>query len=174
MDWKDEEGPTVDELAQRLRQYEESLASSLILAVERLPDILAEKRSQEFQRFADKFGRPPVRTNTSALRRRYSSGQERGERRYIPRDTLWFYLLDYREDMKKWDGKPTSVLDVRVRELRGKTIRCEGSSRKNAASVPGGQCEWCGRQSGRAGLPPDPMRRNSNPFLQKVSGESYG
>ena len=49
VDWKDEEGPTVDELARQLRQYEESLSSSLVLAVEKLPDILAEKLSQEFQ-----------------------------------------------------------------------------------------------------------------------------
>ncbi|GAB0203419.1 hypothetical protein GRJ2_002807500 [Grus japonensis] len=34
MDWKSEEAPTVDEVAGRLRQYEESLSSSLILAVE--------------------------------------------------------------------------------------------------------------------------------------------
>ena len=172
VDWKDEEGPTVDELARRLRQYEESLTSSLVAAVEKLPDILADKWSQEFQRFEDKFGRPPVRTNTSAIRRRYSSGQERGERRYVPRGTLWFYLLDHGEDMRKWDGKPTSVLDARVRELRGKTTTNEGSSRKMVASASSEHCERCGRPSGRADLTPDSMKRNSNPFLQ-VSGESY-
>ncbi|GAB0208869.1 hypothetical protein GRJ2_003352600 [Grus japonensis] len=36
MDWKSEEAPTVDEVAGRLQQYEESLSSSLILAVEKL------------------------------------------------------------------------------------------------------------------------------------------
>ncbi|GAB0206467.1 mitochondrial enolase superfamily member 1 [Grus japonensis] len=43
MDWKDEEAPTVDEVAGQLWQYEESLSSSLVSAVEKL--------SQEFQQF---------------------------------------------------------------------------------------------------------------------------
>ncbi|GAB0209705.1 hypothetical protein GRJ2_003436200 [Grus japonensis] len=36
IDWKSEEAPTVDEVAGRLRQYEENLSSSLISAVEKL------------------------------------------------------------------------------------------------------------------------------------------
>ncbi|GAB0207692.1 hypothetical protein GRJ2_003234900 [Grus japonensis] len=36
IDWKSEEAPTVDEVAGRLRQYEESLSSSLVSAVEKL------------------------------------------------------------------------------------------------------------------------------------------
>ena len=75
--------------------------------------------------------------------------------------------------MMKWDRKPTSVLDARVRELQGKTNTNEGSSRKIAASGSSEHCERCGRQSGRADLTPDPVRRDSNPFLQQVSGESY-
>ena len=74
--------------------------------------------------------------------------------------------------MRKWDGKPTSALDAWVRELRGKTTTNEGSSRKMVASASSEHCERCGRQSGRADLTPDSMKRNSNPFLQ-VSGESY-
>ncbi|CAM9975228.1 unnamed protein product, partial [Bubo scandiacus] len=45
MDWREEEGPTVNELAHRLRQHEESLSSSLVTAVEKL--------SQEFQQFKE-------------------------------------------------------------------------------------------------------------------------
>ena len=122
----------------------------------------------------DRSYSPPVRTSITAIRSKHSSAQEREHRRYTPRGTLWFYLRDHGEDMRKWDGKPTSVLDAWVRELRGKTITNEGSSRKIAASASSEHCEWCGRrQSGRADLTPDPMRRNSNPFLQQVSGESY-
>ena len=36
VDWKGKEAPTVDEVAVRLRQYEESLSSSLVSAVEKL------------------------------------------------------------------------------------------------------------------------------------------
>jgi len=36
VDWKGEEAPTVDEVAVRLRQYEESLSSSLVSVVEKL------------------------------------------------------------------------------------------------------------------------------------------
>jgi len=43
VDWKGEEAPRVDEVAVRLRQYEESLSSSLVSAVEKL--------SREFQQF---------------------------------------------------------------------------------------------------------------------------
>jgi len=36
VNWKGKEAPTVDEVAVRLRQYEESLSSSLVSAVEKL------------------------------------------------------------------------------------------------------------------------------------------
>lgn len=74
--------------------------------------------------------------------------------------------------MKKWDGKPTSVLDAWIRELQGKMITNGGSSRRIAAPVSGGQCERCARWSERANLTPDPMRRNSNNsslFSQEVA-----
>ncbi|GAB0209563.1 hypothetical protein GRJ2_003422000 [Grus japonensis] len=61
MDWKSEEAPTVDEVAGRLRQYEESLSSSLILAVEKL--------SWEFQQFREDMSySAPVRTSILAIR----------------------------------------------------------------------------------------------------------
>ncbi|KAK4810737.1 hypothetical protein QYF61_007711 [Mycteria americana] len=98
--WKDGEGPTVDEVASQLREYQE----------------------------------------------------KRGFRGHTPRGTLWFYLRDHGEDMRKWDGKPTSTLEARVHELQGKTIAKGGSSRKIAALVSSGQFP---RQSKRADLTPD-------------------
>ncbi|GAB0206672.1 hypothetical protein GRJ2_003132800 [Grus japonensis] len=60
MDWKGEEAPTVDEVAGRLRQYEESLSSSLVSAVEKL--------SREFQQFREDMSySPPVRTSISVF-----------------------------------------------------------------------------------------------------------
>lgn len=72
--------------------------------------------------------------------------------------------------MKKWDENPTSTLEAQVHELQEKTITNGGSSRKVASPLSSGQFS---RQSGRADRTPDPMERNSNLYLQEVSGESY-
>ncbi|KAK4830950.1 hypothetical protein QYF61_014409 [Mycteria americana] len=170
MTWKDREEQMVDELAGKLRQYKESLSSSLracVSAVEKLPDMLAEKLSREFQQFkedtscshllsqmdyqdgsqcglrlvwgGEEHTATPVRTSISAIRSQRPSAQERGCSGYTPRATLWFYLRDHGEDMRKWDGKPTSALEARVRELQGKPVTQAGSSRKIAAPVSSGQ-----------------------------------
>ena len=102
----------MDEVAVRLRQYEESLSSSLVSAVDKLVKRLEKNMSYS----------PSVRASVSAIRGKRFSAQEREYRGYTPRGTLWFYLHDHGEDMRKWDGKPTSSLEARVRELRGKTI----------------------------------------------------
>ncbi|KAK4810980.1 hypothetical protein QYF61_014452 [Mycteria americana] len=113
--WKDRDGPTVNEAATNLREYEESISSSLVSAVEKL--------SQEFQRFKEDMSySPPIRTSVSAIRSQRSSAQERGYRGYTPRGTLWFYLCDHGEDMRKWDGKPTSTLEARVHPQEYKAL----------------------------------------------------
>ncbi|KAM9591231.1 uncharacterized protein ACIBXB_006104 [Morphnus guianensis] len=148
MTWKDEEALTVDEVARQLQQYKENLSSSNL--------------SQDVQQFKEDMSYcPPVRTNVSAIRSERSSAQEREYRRYTPRGALWFYLCDHGEDMRKWDGKPTSVLNARVRELRGKTTTKGDSTRKNAAPVS--------KQSRRADLISDPLEGTSEPILQEVS-----
>ncbi|GAB0206814.1 ubiquitin carboxyl-terminal hydrolase 4 [Grus japonensis] len=105
MDWKSEEAPTVDEVAGRLRQYEESLSSSLVSAVEKLSWTIQQYRE-------DMSYSLPVQTSILAIRSKYSSDQERGYRGNTPRGTLWFYLCDHGEDMRKWDGKTISVLQA--------------------------------------------------------------
>ncbi|GAB0208295.1 hypothetical protein GRJ2_003295200 [Grus japonensis] len=61
INWKSEEAPRVDEVAGRLRQYEESLSSSLVSAVEKL--------SQKFQQLEENLSySPPVQTSISATR----------------------------------------------------------------------------------------------------------
>ncbi|KAK4816276.1 hypothetical protein QYF61_014348 [Mycteria americana] len=115
LNWKDRDGPTVGEAASQLQEYKESISSSLASAVEKL--------SQKVQQLKeDRSYFPPVQTSISAIRSQHSSAQERGYRGYIPQGTLWFYLCDCGEDMRKWDEKPTSTLDVWVHELQGKTI----------------------------------------------------
>jgi len=64
----------------------------------------------------------------------------------MPRGTLWFYLRDHGEGMRKWDGKPTSSLEAQVGALQGKTITKEDSARKNAAPVSSSQLSRPGRQ----------------------------
>ncbi|GAB0208781.1 hypothetical protein GRJ2_003343800 [Grus japonensis] len=62
IDWKSEEAPTVDEVAGRLRQYEDSLSSSLVSAVEKL--------SQDVQQLKEDISySPPVQTRIAAVRR---------------------------------------------------------------------------------------------------------
>jgi len=92
----------VDEVAVRLRQYRESLSSSLVSAVEKLVKRLEENMSYS----------PPVWASVSAIRGKRFCAQEREYRGYTPRGTLWFYLRDHGEDMRKWDGKPTSSLEA--------------------------------------------------------------
>ncbi|XP_042655671.1 ubiquitin carboxyl-terminal hydrolase 4 isoform X3 [Tyto alba] len=171
--WKEGEGQTVDELTGRLRQYEGSISSSLwacVSAVEKLPDILVKKLSQEFQQFEGRFLPTPVQANISATRSEHSSAQEKGSRRDTTRATLWSYLRDHGENMREWDGKPTSTLEARVCELQGKTITRGDFSWKNATPVSSGQFL---RKSGRADLASDPLEGTSDSCCQKVSNKYY-
>jgi len=105
VDWKGEKAPTVDEVAVRLWQNEESFSSSLVSVMEKL--------SQKVQRLKESMSySPPLRASVSPIRGKRSSAQEREYRGYTPRGTLWFYLCDHGEDMRKWDGKPTSRLEA--------------------------------------------------------------
>ncbi|GAB0188949.1 hypothetical protein GRJ2_001360200 [Grus japonensis] len=62
IDWKSEEAPTADEVAGRLQQYEESLSSSLVSAVEKL--------SQDIRQLKEDISySPPVQTRIAAVRR---------------------------------------------------------------------------------------------------------
>ncbi|KAK4811037.1 hypothetical protein QYF61_015741 [Mycteria americana] len=161
--WKDPDGPTVNEAASNLREYEESISSSFVSAVREL--------SQEFRQFKEDLSYSlPIRTSVSAIRSQRSSAQERGYRGYTPRGTLWFYLRDHGEDMRKWDGKPTSTLEARVRELQGKTIAKGGSSRKIAAPVSSGQFP---RQSKRVDFTPDFNEEIPDSYTQEKGNEYY-
>jgi len=111
---------------------------------------------------------PPVRASISATRGRHFSAQERGYRVYTPPGTLWFYLRDHGEDMRKWDGNPTSSLEARLRELRGKTITKGDSLRKNATPVSSSQHSRPGTQFD---LDSDPLEVTSKSFLQQVSSK---
>ncbi|KAK4810968.1 LOW QUALITY PROTEIN: hypothetical protein QYF61_014440 [Mycteria americana] len=159
--WKDRDGPTVDEAASQLWEYKESLSSSL----------LWRNLSRDVQQLKeDRSYFPPVWTSVSAIRSQRSSAQERGYRGYTPRGTLWCYLRDHGEDMRKWDGKPTLTLEARVHELQGKTITKGVPSRKIAALVSSAQFP---RQSKRADLTPDFNEETSDSYIQEKGNEYY-
>lgn len=164
MTWNDGVSPTMDFLIRQLREFEDNLTPSIISAVEKL--------SQEFKQLRDDLSdlssSPRVPTHVSAINRRRPTARERKYRRYTPRATLWFYLRDHGEDMRKWDGKPTSALEQRVRELKRRTMVKDDPPRKAAAPVSGEQFP---RWSERADFTPAPVIRNTNPFLQDRSGE---
>jgi len=68
--------------------------------------------------------------------------------------------------MRKWDGKPTSTLEARVRELQGKAITKGHSVKKNTTTVSSSQLSRPGRQYD---LDCDPLEGTSKSFLQQVS-----
>ena len=81
-----------------------------------------------------------------------------------------FYLHDYGEDMKKWDGKPTSDLAEQVYELVGRTTTAGNASSINAFLVSCGQIL---RQNRRADVTSDPLEGTSSSCLQEVSSEYH-
>ena len=145
--WRGDEAPTVAEVIDRLRGYETNLSSSLVSAVEKL--------SQEVQQLKEDMPcSPPRQSGVAAVRNRRPLAQRRG---YTPRATLWFYLRDHGEDTMRWEGKPTSALEARVRELRGRRVSQGGSSRRAAAPVSGEQV-------------PRQRRRSADLFLSVTEG----
>ena len=67
--------------------------------------------------------------------------------------------------MKKWDGKPTYLLEERVCELEGRTTTNRGSFRRNAALVSSNQVP---KQSRKFSFSHDPVRRTSDLYSQEV------
>ena len=145
----------------KLREHEGNLSSSLVSAVEKL--------SWEFSTSKKLCPTPhqdgPV---SSAIRSKFHFAQEKGYTRW---GTLWFYLCDDGEYMKKWDGKPTSTLVEWVRELQGKTIAQGSFSRRTAAPVSSKQFP---RQRSRiANFPSDLNRDICDSHLQEASDKYY-
>ncbi|GAB0208045.1 hypothetical protein GRJ2_003270200 [Grus japonensis] len=84
IDWKSEEAPTVDEVAGRLRQYEDSLSSSLVSAVEKLSQDIRQLRE-------DISYSPPAQTRIAAVRRLL-----RVEEQQVPIATTTVHRQQYR------------------------------------------------------------------------------
>lgn len=67
--------------------------------------------------------------------------------------------------MRKWDGKPTSSLAARVRELKRGTLNTRSSSRVNAAPVSHTQNSRQYRNDDMT----DPLEGTSGTYLQEES-----
>ena len=120
----------INEVIEQLRNFEDSLAGSLracVSAVEKLcekSDDRFEKLLQEIKELReDTYHSRPAQTYVSAIRKRRFQSRERGQRQPTKRGSLWFFLHEQGENMNKWHGRPTSELQERVREIKGKTPR---------------------------------------------------
>lgn len=74
----------------------------------------------------------PVRVTGPRVRAQCSPARERG---YTPQADLCFFLRDHGEDMGRWDGKPTSVLAARARQLKDRNSNPGNSSKVKVAST---------------------------------------
>ncbi|XP_049649778.1 uncharacterized protein LOC126035320 [Accipiter gentilis] len=138
----DMETPTVEKVSSWLQNFEENLCVSSSLQDSALA-VRDAPRNQSSP--------APVRG--------------KGSPRCMPRGTLWFFLRDQGEDMRKWDGEPTFKLEARVRELRGKTAVKKGSPKKKAVSVVAVEAQESTQRSSRP-------RRTETTFLDSGEGTS--
>ena len=65
-------------------------------------------RMEETSRFS------PAWTHVAAIRRRCPPTRPTWKKKKTLRDTLWFYLGAYGEDLSKWDEGPTLALQALV------------------------------------------------------------
>ena len=126
----------LEKLSEKIHQLEERLSSPSPerTSVHQLKENTLEKLSEEIHQLKESlFSSPPVQTRVSAIRGKRSSMQGRQYGGHTHRATLWFYLRDHGEAMRKWDGKSTATLEARVRELQRKTIGKKEFSERFAA-----------------------------------------
>lgn len=83
----------------------------------------------------DRSYSPPIWTNIIAIKSKCCPAQERGCKRYTKQRPLWRFFCDCGEDMRKLNGKPTTMLEEQVHELQGKT---GGSPRRVLLQSPVG------------------------------------
>ncbi|XP_051624901.1 uncharacterized protein LOC127461275 [Manacus candei] len=177
LQWREGEDK-VGALVSKLRIYEDTVTAPLRAHVSSVETKLAEhvrnleeKIEEGHQKLREEikegiFHISPGRTRVSAIR---SQRPPAKERRYTPRGDLWFYLREHGEDMRKWDGKPTSSLAARVRELKRGTNTIKNSSRVNVAPVSRGQDSRRYRNDDTS----DPLEGTSRSYPQEEHNEYH-
>ena len=166
INWDEGMGPTLYDMSCQLQKYEDNLSAPLqssVSAVEKLSKGLDKLVERVERAYSPSFRQ----SDTSATKNQHLPAQEREYPRRTPCGTLWFYLCDHGEDMRKWDGVPTSTLAARVCELKGNTAARRGAPKRSAAPVSMGQYP---RGSRRADVILDPDEETSTSHLQELSG----
>ncbi|RMC09781.1 hypothetical protein DUI87_13568 [Hirundo rustica rustica] len=131
---------TVGSVANKLRNYESIISGPMQAQVSAVAKELRERMeevTEEIREVREKMRRnsshvAPVRVTGPRVRGQQPPARERG---YTPRADLWYFLRDHGEDMGRWDGKPTSALAARVRELKEKNTNRGGSTKMKVAST---------------------------------------
>ncbi|RMC07079.1 hypothetical protein DUI87_16535 [Hirundo rustica rustica] len=153
LQWREGEDK-VGVLVNKLRIYEDTVTAPFRTHVSSVETRLAEQVRSLIEEGHQKLKKElkeeiyhisPEPTRVSAIRSRYPPARERG---YTPRGNLWSFLREHGEDMRNWDGKPTSSLAARVEERDNRIywtvwIRWPGTSdpQKYTALVDtGAQC----------------------------------
>ena len=169
LQWREGED-RVGILANKLRIYEDTITAPFRTHVSAVETSLAEQVRnliEDHQRLRKELKEgihriSPEPTRVSAIRSRHPPARERG---YSPRGNLWFFLQEHGEDMRKWDGKPTSALASRVRELKRGTSSTRNSSRVNTAPV---SCAQNYREPRNDDIT-DPLEGTSGTYSQEES-----
>ncbi|RMC19940.1 hypothetical protein DUI87_03507 [Hirundo rustica rustica] len=170
LQWREGEDK-VGVLVNKLRIYEDTVTASFRTHVSSVETRLAEQVQSLIEEGHQKLKKElkeeiyhisPEPTRVSAIRSRHLPARERG---YTPRGNLWSFLREHGEDMRKWDGKPTSSLAARVHELKRETPTTRSSSRVNAAPVSQAQNSRQYRKDDMT----DPLEGTSGTYLQEKS-----
>ncbi|RMC19113.1 hypothetical protein DUI87_03717 [Hirundo rustica rustica] len=158
-------------LVNKLRIYEDTVTAPFRTHVSPVETRLAEQVRSMIEEGHQKLKKElkegiyhisPEATRVSAIRSRHPPAKER---RCTPWGNLWSFLREHGEDMRKWDGKPTSSLAAWVRELKTETPTTKSSSRVKAAPVS--QAQNCRRY--RKDDMTDPLEGTSGTYLQEES-----
>ncbi|RMC18270.1 hypothetical protein DUI87_04152 [Hirundo rustica rustica] len=125
---------TVGSVANKLRNYENIISGPMQAQV----SALAKELREEMREMREEMRRnsshvAPVRVTGPRVRAQQPPARERG---YTPRADLWYFLRDHGEDMRRWDGKPTSALAAWVRELKERNTNPGGSTEMKCTLIP--------------------------------------
>ncbi|RMC18002.1 hypothetical protein DUI87_04878 [Hirundo rustica rustica] len=131
---------TVGSVANKVRNYESIISGPMQAQVSAVAKELREEMeevTEEIREVREEMKRnsshvAPVRVTGPRVRAQQPPARERG---YTPRADLWFFLRDHGEDMGRWDGKPTSALAARVRELKERNTNRGGPTKMKVAST---------------------------------------
>ncbi|RMC19050.1 hypothetical protein DUI87_03654 [Hirundo rustica rustica] len=170
LQWREGEDK-VGVLVNKLRIYEDTVTAPFRTHVSSVETRLVEQFRSLIEEDHQKLKKElkeeiyhisPEPTRASAIRSRYPPTRERG---YTPRGNLWSFLREHVEDMRNWDGKPTSSLAARVHQLKRETPTTKSSSRANTAPVSKAQNSRQYRKDDMT----DPLEGTSGTYLQEES-----